>query len=223
MCRVLWHGVNTTIVTDNTVFPKYDVLGWYSTGADVLPSDTAIHDKARASTGNVDRAPKAHRADPFGAAIAARITALCAISDRGVQRKPSLPSLRHRCLSDYEGPAHEGAQTTCGRCTTDGCSDKMHVGMQIKLMPARVRRACVTVCARDGVCVRVRACVRADVCATCVRPCWRVCVRACVCVGEHECGCVRACICACMCAHNTMHSCIPSCKASHRRASPAGI
>jgi len=29
----------------NTVFPKYDVLGWYSTGADVLPSDTAIHDK----------------------------------------------------------------------------------------------------------------------------------------------------------------------------------
>ncbi len=119
------------IVTDNTVFPKYDVLGWYSTGADVLPSDTAIHDKARASTGNVDRAPKAHRADPFGAAIAARTTALCAISDRGVQRKPSVPSLRHRCLSDYEGPAHEGAQTTCGRYTTDGCSDKMHVGMQI--------------------------------------------------------------------------------------------
>ena len=44
-----WHGfLRATLVSDNTVFPKYDVLGWYSTGADVLPSDTAIHDKARA-------------------------------------------------------------------------------------------------------------------------------------------------------------------------------
>jgi len=31
------------VVTDKKVFPKYDVLGWYSTGSDVQDSDMHIH------------------------------------------------------------------------------------------------------------------------------------------------------------------------------------
>jgi hypothetical protein len=30
-------------LTDKKVFPKYDVLGWYSTGSDIQDSDILIH------------------------------------------------------------------------------------------------------------------------------------------------------------------------------------
>ena len=45
--QVKFHDVSPIldllVATDKKVFPKYDVLGWYSTGSDVQDSDMHIH------------------------------------------------------------------------------------------------------------------------------------------------------------------------------------
>ena len=38
----MWNYLDL-VATDKKVFPKYDVLGWYSTGSDVQDSDMHIH------------------------------------------------------------------------------------------------------------------------------------------------------------------------------------
>ena len=70
-----------------------------------------------------------------------------------------------------------------------------------------MRRVCVRMyvrviraCARECVCVCVRARVRAIACVrVCVCVCVRACVRACKCVSVCVCACIRVCVCVCVC------------------------